>query len=617
MDHKEISRSARIQRWGIIILASGIALMLVIVAALLNQFHERNELVFSMLIDENLTLSHKREVEEVEQGISEAEEVLKAIAAVYRESDQSPEYQWSQAYLDAVDKLDSIREIRYFPVEVMEQLAGEAGEEQDLAHKLINGETVVSDVSLSERPGYGAVFGVAVPVFQGGKVIGGLRGILRADTLLGSSGSYRYNHTDNCLVYRNGDIILDAEHYYGGQENLLDLLKENDISVQEITKVKGILQTRGRFKVIDLAGQNSAGAAEGYMMATDLGYNDWVLISRFRTSEVEDYANFVMENTEKLIQDMLFFMVLVLGLAWALYENRRRRIMRGQAQYDLLAKFSDTVLFQYNCRTRTMVFTPNIAARFNMAKIDVIYPFNQDDLTEIIHPDDIESLREMLHTAEKMGLSQEISITVRFMDRDYKYRWVRCSGHLIQEKANGPLLLVGKLADVQEEKSKEAQLLKQASMDALTGAWNRAAVQVKIAKELEIARAGFLFMLDVDNFKIINDSLGHAVGDRILEDFVNEMKKFFRREDIVGRIGGDEFVVFMPGSDDRDIVEERADKLLKQLAEWEVPITVSIGIARFPVDGQTYGELCRAADGAMYQAKHMGKGRCFFAEDMM
>lgn len=176
------------------------------------------------------------------------------------------------------------------------------------------------------------------------------------------------------------------------------------------------------------------------------------------------------------------------------------------------------------------------------------------------------------------------------------------------------------LEDVNEDKEELKHIEKKAETDLLTGLLNKKATEQRVAeltgsKKIE----GFLFMIDIDDFKNINDEKGHTIGDIMLEKTADAIRRSFREEDIKGRVGGDEFVVFMPGTTLRDAAEDRAKKIseeLKKIRE-DVPgtdITCSIGIARCPKDGRTFRELYGAADKAMYHVKGQGKNGYSFTE---
>ena len=119
--------------------------------------------------------------------------------------------------------------------------------------------------------------------------------------------------------------------------------------------------------------------------------------------------------------------------------------------------------------------------------------------------------------------------------------------------------------------------------------------------------------LDLDNFKQINDTLGHDAGDTLLIEASRRVSSCLRGASTVARLGGDEFLVILPGLSDPDAPCQVAERILGmfatpyQLADREVPVTTSIGIATFPSDADEIGALLRHADTAMYKAKHNGK----------
>ena len=126
-------------------------------------------------------------------------------------------------------------------------------------------------------------------------------------------------------------------------------------------------------------------------------------------------------------------------------------------------------------------------------------------------------------------------------------------------------------------------------------------------------------MLDVDNFKQINDTYGHLVGDEVLHHIGEELKRCFRKYDVVGRVGGDEFLVFMKGIPGLEIAKKGAAKILKIFVENENAlrsVSASIGVALYPRDGQNFKNLYQKADEALYRAKQTGKNRYFLSIDL-
>ena len=135
-------------------------------------------------------------------------------------------------------------------------------------------------------------------------------------------------------------------------------------------------------------------------------------------------------------------------------------------------------------------------------------------------------------------------------------------------------------------------------------------------------KTGAFMMIDVDFFKVINDSLGHLVGDRVLTAAADAMKAVLRETDVLGRHGGDEFVIFCRGLSDRDQAMRKASQLQKAWEEITPEgsnkhITGSIGVALAPSHGTTFTELYNNADAALYKAKAAGRDCCVIYSDIV
>ncbi len=289
-------------------------------------------------------------------------------------------------------------------------------------------------------------------------------------------------------------------------------------------------------------------------------------------------------------------------------KQRKQGLLCQTADYGLLSYFSDTFLFQYDCQSRVLTFTPNAANRFHCKGSKGLCLTVLGDGMEMVHPDDADFLRNLLNEAEENPGRQSQGLNLRFLDKEGTYCWMRCQIQVLLNVMGRPKLIIGKLSDIQEQRLKEQRLIEKASIDSMTGILNREAVDEQIAERLSSTDAGFLFMIDIDNFKVLNDTHGHTAGDEALIHFASEIKRIFRREDLIGRVGGDEFIIFMPDTDLEVTACTKAEQLLSQLARWEqVSLSASIGIACYPRDGRTYASLYKAADAAMYQVKQRGK----------
>lgn len=161
------------------------------------------------------------------------------------------------------------------------------------------------------------------------------------------------------------------------------------------------------------------------------------------------------------------------------------------------------------------------------------------------------------------------------------------------------------------------RLLGQRDTDGLTKVMNRRAAEERIRAVLaQSSVTSAMIMLDVDNFKTINDRHGHTYGDHVLEELSSMLRTNFRSSDIICRLGGDEFMVFAVAVPDDDWVRGRAEQVLKTLARAELlgkgpeRVSVSMGVVLTPKYGTGFDELYRKADHALYAAKRKGKNRC-------
>jgi diguanylate cyclase (GGDEF)-like protein/PAS domain S-box-containing protein len=205
---------------------------------------------------------------------------------------------------------------------------------------------------------------------------------------------------------------------------------------------------------------------------------------------------------------------------------------------------------------------------------------------------------------------------VRVRRRDGTSLWALENETLIPGK-DGADLVEGTLIDITERKMAEERIEFHAYHDPLTGLPNRMFLKDRLHLALAQARRsgrGFAVVwLDLDHFKEINDSLGHGVGDRILQDVAARLRDCVREEDAVARLGGDEFLLLLVSVRHKEEAALVAKKILGRIGEpfrvngHELHVTTSAGIALFPQDGEDAGTLLKNADGAMYRAKEQGR----------
>ncbi len=165
-----------------------------------------------------------------------------------------------------------------------------------------------------------------------------------------------------------------------------------------------------------------------------------------------------------------------------------------------------------------------------------------------------------------------------------------------------------------------------AEKDGLTGLFNREAFYLRVnsilSGDMDKTQWHAFMMIDLDNFKTINDTYGHVTGDEVLIKFANTLKHLVRGSDVVARVGGDEFAIFLNSVGNLDRIKSKANELKEAVEQLKVEesseghLSMSMGIAICPIDGTTAGELYESADMALYTVKSLGKGNFKFAQDI-
>ncbi|MBH9553760.1 putative bifunctional diguanylate cyclase/phosphodiesterase [Inhella gelatinilytica] len=222
----------------------------------------------------------------------------------------------------------------------------------------------------------------------------------------------------------------------------------------------------------------------------------------------------------------------------------------------------------------------------------------------------VERLQQALDRGEAF---REVPVRVQVASGQ---RWWAVTGKPLTDEQGVPCGWRGVLSDVTAARQSHQHVAYLAQHDALTGLANRTTIRNRVAQSLEAGgRRGALLCMDLDNFKLINDTHGHTLGDKVLQEVARRLRVHVRKGDVCGRLGGDEFAVVIADARSDDEVQAFAQRLVVsmrvpiEIEQASVTTGVSIGLAFLPDHAQTVDEAMVAADLALYSAKSSGRGR--------
>ncbi|MEA5010639.1 MAG: sensor domain-containing diguanylate cyclase [Angelakisella sp.] len=226
------------------------------------------------------------------------------------------------------------------------------------------------------------------------------------------------------------------------------------------------------------------------------------------------------------------------------------------------------------------------------------------------HPDDWKVIDQAF---KEIFAGRSTTYQARMRAGGSNYIWCKLDVSPVME--NGvPVRMIGVITDITDIKSHTESLEKKANLDTFTGVYNKKHTEVLIQNIMkkEPEKKHGLLLLDIDDFKLINDNYGHTQGDQVLLEVAQELKTVFRKTDVVGRFGGDEFIIFLRDIPSESFLIEKARQLLA-VSDKHHKITKSVGAAMYPVHGKSFLELFDKADLALYRAKQTKNTYCIYS----
>ena len=306
-------------------------------------------------------------------------------------------------------------------------------------------------------------------------------------------------------------------------------------------------------------------------------------------------------------------------------EVNRSELEKSEERYRLITSAANDGLWDWDMVTDTLYISEKWAAVIGFPSS--VFKDLTKNWKNFVHLANSQSFIEQMKLFWKSNISS-FSEEVQISLGDNAYHWYLVKATIVRSSENIPLRMAGTISDIHEKKKYEERIFQLAYYDHLTHIPNRILLQERldqiIKNAIENESMAALYYIDLDNFKHINDTMGHAFGDVLLKAVTEDLLKVKTDHFLTFRVGGDEFIVVMEEISSQDECNHWADRLLNvikrnwNLNEGETYLSASIGVTIIPNDGLDVHKILKSADAAMYEAKADGRGIYKrFNEDML
>ncbi len=309
-------------------------------------------------------------------------------------------------------------------------------------------------------------------------------------------------------------------------------------------------------------------------------------------------------------QEMLYNEELIVS------ERSLRLLDYERMKYNFFASMADEIQFEYTPSPPMLTLSGLDAQKLGMDEV-VMDPSNNEDVMRILGRDAWKKICDLLHNTSPAYPIVKYECKLHYNGQE---RWYRIITRAIWSESEPPEFsgAIGKAVDIHDSQTKMEELEQRAAHDGLTGLLNQAYAKERILGRMAENPGGSfaLVICDLDHFKSANDNYGHHFGDCVLKHIASKLCQNTREDDIVARVGGDEFLVLLEYTDEIEPVIQRIFDSLTGTYE-EFPISISMGVAQADVVGFSYDVLFHAADQALYAAKRNGRKQYRFYDASM
>ena len=337
-----------------------------------------------------------------------------------------------------------------------------------------------------------------------------------------------------------------------------------------------------------------------------LAYYDETLLS----SNIDEDINLEQRGAKEL-KDLAYAFNIVTGKLKTKTIALKSEIQHRQA----LEEFSETVLFHGNINSDKIIFTEQYAGIYGSNTLSLKDPLVIAKMKKRVHPDDVNAILAIPCEMENGVLKG--SRDYRILNDNGSYTWSNIKYKVIPAKESRFSNFYGRIIDIDEKKRTINKLEKLAALDLHSGLLNHHTTFKRIAAFLKSEygrnKSHALVVIDIDDFKDINDTLGHQVGDLVIKKIADILLNTFPPSDIIGRIGGDEFMVLIKNQQGSEALKQTIETInnkfhnIKDLNNNTINISASIGISIYDKDGKSFDELFQKADQSQYHVKTANK----------
>ncbi len=455
------------------------------------------------------------------------------------------------------------------------------------------------------------------PLKNDGKVEAVLAGTIPYNTLqhhflteLFSGQSYTY------IIASNGNIVFCNKDKKKALYNInfYEYLANNTLNnAEEISEIK-LSQITQKTGSIELSNQKT----RKIFTYAPLKLNDWYIVTVLPVSYIMNQLNSISLMVIFLLVTIFvaafvfLVVILLLFLKNVSVEKDKERLLIASNQ-------NQTLIYEYDMDKKNIEFSGD--TKFLLGTDKKVFPaeYASTEYFKRVHPDDIIITNQLIKAIRNM--ENDFSAEFRYKTFADEYIWLKMSGSIIKREGE-PVKFIGSISNVNSQILHEQELKSIADKDRLTGVLNKSALEESIKSSLNANKnvtSFALFIIDLDNFKAVNDKLGHLIGDMAIQDAAKKISLIFSEKDFIGRFGGDEFCVFLQLSNAAEeknfqkIINNKLQTLKTILNEdyfkdnIVVHVSASIGVAIYPQHGVNYQELFHNADHALYDVKMNGK----------